>query len=159
MRKGFTKIGGYNEMNPAFYHTYHLRVRYSETDQMKIVYHTNYLTWLELGRTEYIREIAGISYKGVEEKGVLLPVTNATLSFHSPARYDDEIEIRTSIEYLTPIRMNLGYEIYRVNDNKLLVTGKTEHVFTNPQIKPIRLPKVIPELYSCLQSEYEKCLT
>ncbi|WP_232698919.1 acyl-CoA thioesterase [Brevibacillus daliensis] len=121
---------------------------------MKIVYHANYLSWFEVGRTEYIRE-SGYSYRDIEEKGFMLPLTNASLIFHSPALYDDEIEVRTSIENLSPVRLDFYYEIYRVAEQKLLVSGKTEHVFTNMELKPIRLSKMFPELYSCLQKEYE----
>lgn len=131
------------------------RVRYSETDQMGIVYHANYLPWFEVGRTDFLRE-AGVTYCELEQQGFLLPVTDAVLSYKQPARYDDVVEVRTRIGELTPLRLNFAYEIYRVADETLLVTGETKHVFTNQALKPVRLPRVLPDLYAWLKAAYEQ---
>jgi len=137
----------------SYYRTERFRVRYSETDQMRVVYHINYLNWFELGRTAYIRE-SGFHYGVLEAQGILLPVTDAVISFKAPAHYDEEVEVRTWIEQITPVRLDFAYEIYRCEDQKLLVTGHTKHVFANPDFKPIRLPKVFPDLYNWLVQEY-----
>lgn len=134
-------------------HSHFFRVRYGETDQMGVVYHANYLNWFEIGRTELIRS-AGLSYRELEEKGVLLPLTDAALSYKKPARYDDQLEVRTIVEEITPVRLTFGYEIYRTPDEELLVTGKTMHVFTTKELKPIRLPRVEPELYRWLELQH-----
>ncbi|HZG14348.1 MAG TPA: thioesterase family protein [Candidatus Bathyarchaeia archaeon] len=130
-------------------------VRYSETDQMGIVYHANYLPWFEVGRTDFLRE-AGVTYRELEEQGFLLPVTDATLSYKQPARYDDQIEVRTRIGELTPVRLTFAYEIVRVADEELLVTGETKHVFTTKSLKPVRLSRSLPDLYAWLEAAYGK---
>lgn len=135
-------------------HAHRLRVRYGETDQMGVVYHTNYLNWFEVGRTEWIRK-AGLTYRELEEKGVLLPVTDAVLSYKKPARYDDVVEIRTRIKELGAVRLAFAYEIIRVSDGELLVSGETMHVFTNKELKPIRLAKTEPEIYAWLDAQYK----
>lgn len=141
-------------MNRAYGYSHRLRVRYSETDQMGVVYHTNYLNWFEVGRTEYIRS-TGFAYRELEKRGMLLPATEAALSFRAPARYDDEVEVRTWIKELTPVRLEFGYEIVRPADNAVLVTGWTRHVFVSHEWKPIRLPRVMPDVYQVLEREFE----
>lgn len=137
-----------------FIHSHRLRVRYGETDQMGVVYHTNYLNWFEVGRTELIRH-AGITYRELEEKGVLLPVTDANISYKQPARYDDEVEIRTRVKEISPVRLTFAYEIVRLPDQQLLVLGETMHVFTNTALKPIRLSRTVPDIYDWLDSQHK----
>jgi len=140
-------------MSPII-HTHSLRVRYGETDQMSVVYHTNYLNWFEVGRTELIRA-AGLSYRQLEEKGVLLPLTDANISYKKPAKYDDVVEIRTHVELISPLRLTFAYEIVRLPDEELLVTGKTMHVFTTTDLRPIRLSKTEPEVYAWLEAQHK----
>lgn len=130
-----------------------IRVRYSETDQMGVVYHANYLNWFEVGRTEFFRQ-AGFNYRDLEQKGILLPVAEASISFKHPARYDDVVEIRTWIDEISPVRLTYAYELYRVADEQLLVAGKTMHVFTNAALKPIRLSRLEPEVYAWLETRH-----
>lgn len=122
-----------------------VRVRYQETDQMGVVYHANYLTWFEIGRTELIRE-AGLPYAEFEERGILLPVVNLNVQYKSPARYDDEICIRTSVKMFTGPRITFTYEVLNKQTKQLLVTGETEHVWVNQQFRPINLKKLWPEM-------------
>lgn len=135
-------------------HSHRLRVRYGETDQMGVVYHTNYLNWFEVGRTELIRH-AGITYRELEEKGVLLPVTDANISYKQPARYDDEVEIRTRVKEISPVRLTFAYVIVRLPDQQLLVSGETMHVFTNAALRPIRLSRAVPDIYDWLDSQHK----
>ncbi len=128
-----------------------IRVRYSETDQMGVVYHANYLNWFEVGRTEFFRQ-AGFNYRELEKKGILLPVAEATVSFRQPALYDDLVDIRTWISDISPVRLTYAYEIYR--GDQLLVSGKTMHVFTNAEMKPIRLSRIEPEVYAWLEAQH-----
>lgn len=139
-------------METTNYRAIQFRVRYSETDQMGVVYHANYLHWCELGRTEYIRS-AGISYRELEAVGVLLPVTQAELTYQQPARYDDMIEVRTSIAELSPVRITFCYEIWQLEEEKLLAWGRTSHVFVNQQFKPVRLSRHHAQLYQWLSAE------
>lgn len=121
---------------------------------MGVVYHTNYLNWFEVGRTELIRH-AGLTYRQLEEKGMLLPLTDASLSYKKPAKYDDVVEIRTTVAEISPLRLTFAYEIYRLPEEELLVTGKTMHVFTSTELKPIRLPRSEPEVYRWLESQHQ----
>ncbi|MFY0542927.1 acyl-CoA thioesterase [Brevibacillus sp. H7] len=136
---------------PTIYST-QIRVRYSETDQMGVVYHANYLNWFEVGRTEFFRQ-AGFRYRDLEKKGILLPVAEANVSFKQPALYDDLVDIRTWIADITPVRLTYAYEVYRVADEQLLVFGRTMHVFTNAALKPIRLSRLEPEIYAWLEAQ------
>ncbi|GAB7388639.1 thioesterase family protein [Bacillaceae bacterium] len=128
-----------------------VRVRYKETDQMGVVHHTNYIVWFEIGRTEWIRQ-AGISYNEMEKRGVLLPLTAVSADYYAPAKYDDSLIVRAKMKSLTPTRAAFAYEIRRPLDDKLLVTGETEHVWVNRDWKPVRLDKSDPELFAILQS-------
>lgn len=103
-----------------------VRVRYSETDKMSIAHHANYLLWMELGRTEMLRD-AGLSYKKMEDMGYSLPVCEVTCRYIKPALYDDIIEITVSIEELKKRTIKMRCEIYRENDKTLLAGGSTIH--------------------------------
>lgn len=127
-----------------------VRVRYQETDQMGVVYHANYLTWFEIGRTELIRE-AGVPYSHFERRGILLPVVNVHIQYKSPARYDDAITIRTSVKHFTGVRITFGYEVFRSHTGQLLALGETEHVWVNQEFKPINLRKEWPEMAALIE--------
>lgn len=132
-----------------------LRVRYSETDQMHVVYHANYLSWFEVGRTELIRKL-GFPYRRFEDLGYLLPLNETNLKFKSPAHYDEEILIKTRIILCTGICLVFGYEIRRIEDDgdQLLVLGETHHAWTTKELKPVRIDKREPHIYR-LMKEYE----
>ncbi len=137
-----------------------LRVRYQETDQMGVVYHINYLNWFEIGRTEWVRH-AGIAYKEMEEKGLLLPVTDIEASFRTPARYDDWVTVCTSVAEISKIRVRFRSRIVLGDltaaygsgfegdepPGELLVTGGTSHVWVNKEWKPTRFDREAPEWY------------
>jgi acyl-CoA thioester hydrolase len=115
-----------------------LRVRYAETDQMGVVYHANYIVWMEVGRVEYFRA-KGIRYRDMEEEGILLVVVEAHCRYHSPARYDEEVAIRTWVEEAGPRMISFGYEITDVATGRHLATGETKHVFCGSDQKPKKL--------------------
>ena len=127
-----------------------IRVRYAETDQMGVVYYANYLVWMEVGRTEYFREL-GMPYSEVEKNEILLPVTKAFCQYKSPARYDDAVRVVTSIASLQDVRIHFKYELFRNDTNELLAIGETEHAFVNPQGRPVVLKKYNPFLWRRLQ--------
>ncbi|AQR78144.1 thioesterase family protein [Paenibacillus larvae] len=138
---------------------HHLRVRYAETDAMGVVYHANYLIWLEVGRTEFIREM-GYPYAKMEEQGLLLPVVETNLRYRRPAKYDDAITVYSRIESFTPSKIIFTYEIRRKAEaeqqnedpaGELLVTGTTVHVWINRSWNPVRIDKEAPELFLFLQ--------
>lgn len=144
-----------------------IRVRYQETDQMGVVYHTNYLNWFEIGRTEFVREL-GYPYAKLEQAGLLLPVTHAELEFRQPARYDDIIRIYIRVAELTPLRIQFDAELRRMDNDEdlgergllatgtepageLLVRGYTKHVWVNKEWRPVRVSKLIPDIYQKLE--------
>jgi acyl-CoA thioester hydrolase len=117
------------------------RVRYAETDQMGIVYYANYFVWMEVGRVEYCRAI-GLNYRDMErDAGVLLAVAEANCRYVSPARYDEEICVRTWISQAHPRVLSFGYEILEKSSGRKLATGETKHVFCDRENKPIKLPE------------------
>jgi acyl-CoA thioester hydrolase len=118
-----------------------LRVRYAETDQMGIVYHANYLVWMEIGRVEYCRA-AGIRYRDMErEDGILLAVVEASCRYVSSALYDDEVIIRTSIAHAHPRQLRFAYEMLDAATNRVLATGETKHIFCDRGHRPMKLPE------------------
>ncbi len=107
-------------MNDKPQHEIQIRVRYSEVDAMSYVYHGNYFSYFEMGRTELFRASGG-SYRELEEKGLFFVVSNLTCKFHAPAYYDDLLTLRTSITRMTLARLEHRYELYR--DDELLTVG------------------------------------
>ena len=122
-----------------------VRVRYADTDQMGVVYYANYLVWFEVGRTEWLRE-SGWSYREMEQAGISLPVIEAHCEYRQPARYDDEIEIRTEARVLTPVRIRFDYEARRTADETLSATGHTVHAALGADGRPRRLPARVLEI-------------
>ena len=106
-----------------------LRVRYGETDKMGIVYYGNYATYLEQGRTEWLRDM-GFSYKWMEDNGVHLPVVELNIKYKAPARYDDILTITTRLKKIPTYRIDFIYEIHN-QEGQLLITGETSLVFVN----------------------------
>lgn len=116
-----------------------LRVRYSETDQMGIVYYANYFVWMEVGRTNLIRN-CGITYKELEEKGYLLPVVYASAKFISPAYYDDEIVVQSGLIEMTKTKLSIGYRIFRISElgkRELVCVGISDLVFLDRATRKI----------------------
>ncbi len=106
-----------------------LRVRYGETDKMGIVYYGNYATYLEQGRTEWLRDM-GFSYKWMEDNGIHLPVVELNIKYKAPARYDDVLTITTCLKKIPTYRIDFIYKIHN-QEGQLLITGETSLVFVN----------------------------
>ena len=122
-----------------------LRVRYSETDQMQYVHHSNYAKYFEIARIEWLRK-SGISYKEMEEQGIMLPVVNLLTEFKKPAKYDDVLTIKTAIKQIPTAKIIFTYEIYNQND-ELLTTGESTLVFVDmKKNRPIKCPENILEI-------------
>ncbi len=124
-----------------------LRVRYAETDQMGVVYYANYFVWFEVGRTDLLRR-TGWSYRDMEQEGVSLPVIESHCAYRQPARYDDEVEVRTTGSVVSPVRVRFDYEVLRPADGVTLVTGFTVHATLDRNGKPCRLPARARELFT-----------
>jgi acyl-CoA thioester hydrolase len=123
------------------------RVRYAETDKMGVVYYANYLVWFEVGRADLLRSL-GWTYRDMEHAGVSLPVIEAHCEYHRPARYDDEIEVRTEGRMLSPVRMEFQYKVFRRDDQVLTASGRTVHAALDPNGRPCRLPQRIREVFA-----------
>ena len=126
-----------------------IRVRYAETDQMRVVYYANYFVWFEVGRTDWLRE-AGWTYRQMEQEGVSLPVIEAHAEYRRAARYDDDLEIRSKATLLTPVRLRFDYEIRRAGDEEPIATGHTVHAATDPNGRPCRLPQAVRDLLASM---------
>jgi acyl-CoA thioester hydrolase len=127
--------------------TSNVRVRYAETDQMGVVYHSNYLIWFEIGRTDWLRE-TGITYREMEADGIRLPVIEAHCEYRQGARYDDDVEVRTRAKKLSLVRVQFDYEAIRRADGATLATGHTVHATIDRQGRPVRMPERVKELFS-----------
>jgi acyl-CoA thioester hydrolase len=120
-----------------------VRVRYAETDQMGVVYHSNYFIWFEVGRVDLLRQL-GFTYREMEqEDGCFIAVVDARCRYKAPARYDDEIVIRTHLKNVRESVVHFGYEAIRVGDGTMLAEGETTHIVTDAQMSR----KMIPEKY------------
>lgn len=115
------------------------RVRYAETDAMGIVHHARYLPWLELGRTEFLREY-GFSYRQCEEEGYLFPILAVSCQYHAPAKYDDLVTVETTLKSIRPPFIEFAYQITREPDGLLLVTAETKQICVTKDKKPRREP-------------------
>lgn len=111
---------------------------------MGVVHHTHYFTWFEVGRTELMRE-RGHAYAQMERQGIFMPVIEASCSYLAPARYDDELEVETTIAAATRVRVEFAYRIRRPADGRLLASGRTVHAATNTEGVPRRLAAGILE--------------
>jgi acyl-CoA thioester hydrolase len=123
-----------------------IRVRYAETDQMGVVYHANYFVWFEVGRTGLLRD-SGWSYREMEAEGIGLPVIEAHCDYRQPARYDDELEVRTRGALISPVRVEFTYDLVRSIDGASLATGRTVHAALDREGRPCRLPPRISALF------------
>jgi acyl-CoA thioester hydrolase len=120
-------------------HETSVRVRYAETDQMGVAYYANYFIWMEVGRVEFCHAL-GFRYREMEaEDGVLLAVVEAHCRYLAPARYDDEVVIKTWVEAVTPRMVRFGYAMRA--GNRTLASGETKHIFCGRDFKPRRLPE------------------
>lgn len=128
-------------------HSTDIRVRYAETDKMGVVYHSNYFIWFEVGRNEFFRE-NGISYRELEDMGIIFPVINCASDFLHPARYDDIVTITTWIEEIQGIRVRLAYTAEV--GGTLLAKGETMHVFASDEGRLLRMGKEFPEVWAAL---------
>ena len=118
-----------------------LRVRYAETDQMGVVYYSNYLVWMEIGRGDLCRK-CGFIYRDLEaEEGISIAVADARCRYHAPARYDDDVIIRTKLDRLRRRTMTFSYEIANASTGQILAEGQTTHVAVGRDGKPRTLPE------------------
>ena len=123
-----------------------VRVRYAETDQMGVVYHANYLVWFEVGRVEWIRQL-GMDYKSMEQEGCSIAVVEANVRYKAPARYDDELIIRTRMTQARGAILRFAYAVHRAGDDALLCEGSTTHIAVDRTMKRTTMPPRYAELF------------
>jgi len=120
-----------------------VRVIYGDTDQMGMVYYANYLRYFEIARNESLR-LAGSTYRAFEEThGLMLPVVEAQISYHRPARYDDELVIAAAVYARGAASVRFEYEIRRASDGERLVSGRTIHACITREGRVVRLPAAL----------------
>jgi acyl-CoA thioester hydrolase len=124
-----------------------VRVRYQETDQMGIVYYSNYFVYFEMGRIEFLRSV-GISYAELEKENVFLAVADAHCKYRSPAVFDDLLVIKTCISMMKLARIEFSYEIRRVNEEALIAEGSTLLACLGANKKPMAIPEKIRDVLS-----------
>lgn len=130
--------------NFKYFNKISFRVRYAETDQMGVVYHGNYAQYLEMGRVEWLRGL-GISYKKMEENGVMLPVISLQLNYKNSAFYDDLLTVETRLKKMPSVKIEFDYKIYN-DKSQLLVEANTVLAFIDMQSnRPTRCPNTILE--------------
>ncbi|MDT0539997.1 MULTISPECIES: acyl-CoA thioesterase [Croceitalea] len=125
-------------------HKISFRIRYGETDQMGVVYHGNYAQYLEMGRVEWLRSL-GVSYKSMENEGIILPVIHLQVTYKKPAIYDDLITVETTLLNSPLVKIEFNYNIYNQSE-ELLATANTVLAFIDKKTnRPIKCPEYILE--------------
>ncbi len=126
-----------------------VRVRYGETDQMGVVYHGNYPQFLEIGRVEWLRQF-GVSYRDMEESGVMLPVISLTISYKKSARYDDLLTIKTTLKKIPSIKIEFDYEIFAENGDVIAEANTVLAFMDMKKNRPVKCPDYILEKLEAL---------
>ncbi|OGR90364.1 MAG: hypothetical protein A2992_09600 [Elusimicrobia bacterium RIFCSPLOWO2_01_FULL_59_12] len=135
------------------YYDFEVRISYSDTDRMDVIYYANYLVFFERGRTEFLRSL-GMRYRDLEEKeGIYLPAMEASVRYLRPGRYDDLIRVRTFISELGGAHIGFRYEIALAETGRLIAAGATRHPTVNRDWKPTRMPA---KLHKLLVAHLEK---
>ena len=119
-----------------------VRVNYSETDQMGVVYHARYLVWLDIARTEHLRQ-SGMSYRDLELAGLRLVVSSVSIRYRQPARYDDPVRIRCWVREVASRRVDFGYAVEHADNGRLLATASTELLALDTTMSLTRLPESV----------------
>lgn len=129
-----------------YYHT----VQYYETDQMKVVHHSNYIRWFEEARTDYLNQ-KEVPYAEIEKMGIIIPVVDVSCKYIKMTRFGETVEIVTKITKFNGVIMECAYEVYGQENQELKVTGTSSHCFLDKNYKVISLKKKYPDIYEKLQ--------
>ncbi|MCD8390901.1 MAG: acyl-CoA thioesterase [Firmicutes bacterium] len=132
----------------------YLTVRYAETDMMGIVHHSRYYPWFEIARGDYIKK-SGVSYRSLEDMGIMMPLSQSGAKYHGGLKYDDEVMITCVMEKLTVARCRFKYEVYKLPETELKTTGYSEHGFVDAKtFAPINIKKTHPDIWDKIMSLY-----
>jgi len=135
-------------------HTCPYRIIYGDTDKAGVVYHANYLRLFEIGRTEYLRTFTDFSYAQLEQKGIVMPITELSIRYKAPAHYDDLLIIATTIGDLQRFSIRFNYEIYRAEGQRLLLRGWTKHAVTGAEGRLCPVPEQVAAALQQLKKSY-----
>jgi acyl-CoA thioester hydrolase len=134
-----------------------IRVRYADTDQMRVVYHGKYLEYFELGRSDLIRTL-GLPYSQLESDGIFLPVVEAFARYRRPAHYDEVLAVESEVKELPAASLRIDYRVFRDGEHDVLAEGYTLHSFLNAKTgKPTRAPKALVDVIR--QAASQKTIT
>lgn len=125
---------------------YEHKAQYYETDQMKVVHHSNYIRWMEEARTDFMNQV-NAPYAKMEEDGIIVPVLSVECDYQSMTHFEDIVEIFTWIEQFNGIRMKFSYEIRDKKTGQIRVTGKTSHCFLDREYQLMSIKKKFPDYY------------
>lgn len=135
---------------------YRHRVQYYETDQMKVVHHSNYIRWFEDARTDFL-EKSGFSYAWMEEQGIIIPVLSVSAEYKAMVHYGEDILIKPTVTEFNGVKLLLSYEVRQDRTGELTTTGTSSHCFLDREYRPLRLKKEFPQVYmmfaSCLEGQ------
>ena len=119
---------------------------YYETDQMGVIHHSNYIRWFEEARLDYMNQ-AGLSYRKMEELGIIIPVLSASCQYRQSVYFGDVVEITLTPVQFTGVKFAFTYNITNQKTGQLCTTGETSHCFLNRDMKPLRLKRDYPEIF------------
>ena len=132
----------------AYEYSHSHRVRYRECDPMGVVYHTHYLDYFEAGRTEALRNL-GVSYRSLEEQGLIMPVVKVDVQYQGPAHYDDMLNITVRFDELPSVRVPIDYVVRRQDEEAVLATGHTTLCFMDAERRrPTRAPEHVRTVFA-----------
>lgn len=135
-------------------HSYIHKVQYYETDQMQVVHHSNYIRWMEEARTDYLDSI-GVSYAGMERRGIISPVLTVSCQYHSMTRYGERVRVETRLTEMGSVRYRLSYQIVDAETGELRAAGESSHCFVNPENRVISLKKADPDAFARMLEKVE----
>lgn len=131
------------------------KVQYYETDQMRIVHHSNYIRWFEEARTDWMDKI-GFSYARMEEEGVMVPVLSVDCQYKTMCMYGEIVEIEAKIHSFTGVRLQFSYEVRNAETKEIKATGTSGHAFLNQEYRPISVKRTHPEIYRLIEERTPK---
>lgn len=130
------------------YTTYERKIYYYETDQMKIVHHSNYIRWFEEARIDFMKQM-GLPYDEIEKRGILIPVLEASCRYKKAFRYGETFMIRIRLRKFKGVKFSISYEVYNRETGELHATGSSEHGFVDRNLRPVHLKRDYPDIYEC----------
>lgn len=130
---------------------YERRANYYETDQMGIIHHSNYIRWMEEARIEWMKHV-GVSYREMEEHGIISPVLSVSCDYHTMTRFDDVVLIEVEVTRYTGIKLDIAYQIRDKATGELRVKASSGHCFLNEKGKPVSLKREWPEVHELFLS-------